>query len=85
MSFAPRPVPLAAAFFVPVASAIVVAWWWLGRPVAMPAGTGDVGKLQCVSYAPFRPGQNPLEPGLRVPAAQNEEDLTRLRTKLRTP
>ena len=60
-------------------AAIVAAWWWLGRPVAMPVGPGDIGRLQCVSYAPFRPGQNPLEAGTHVPAAQIEEDLGRLR------
>ncbi len=57
---------------------IVAAWWWLGQPVAMPVGPADVGRLQCVSYAPFRPGQNPLETGTYVPAAQIEEDLGRL-------
>jgi glucan 1,3-beta-glucosidase len=58
---------------------IVAAWWWLGRPVAMPVGPGEIGRLQCISYAPFRPGQNPLETGTHVPAAQIEEDLGRLR------
>ncbi len=61
-------------------AAIVAAWWWLGRPIAMPAGmTGDGGRLQCVSYAPFRADQNPLELGTYVRAAQIEEDLMRLR------
>jgi exo-beta-1,3-glucanase (GH17 family) len=60
-------------------AAIVATWWWLGRPVAMPVGPGEIGRLQCVSYAPFRPGQNPLEAGTYVPAAQIEEDLGRLR------
>jgi glucan 1,3-beta-glucosidase len=59
--------------------AVVAAWWWLGRPVAMPVGPGEIGRLQCVSYAPFRPGQNPLEAGTHVGAAQIEEDLGRLR------
>ena len=45
----------------------------------MPAGAADDGKLQCISYAPFRPGQNPLVEGTHVPAAQIEEDLRRLR------
>jgi exo-beta-1,3-glucanase (GH17 family) len=60
-------------------AAIIAAWWWLGRPIAMPVGPGDIGRLQCVSYAPFRPGQNPLEAGTYVAAAQIEEDLGRLR------
>ena len=60
-------------------AAIVAAWWWLGRPIAMPSGmAGDGGKLQCVSYAPFRADQNPLELGTYVKAEQIEADLTRL-------
>ena len=62
-----------------VVLAIVAAWWWLGQPIAMPAGPADTGRLQCVSYAPFRSGQNPLESGTYVPSAQIEEDLGRLR------
>src|SRR5689334_9174139 len=58
---------------------IVAAWWWLGRPIAMPVGPGDIGRLQCISYAPFRPGQNPLQAGTHVAAVQIEEDLGRLR------
>src|ERR1700694_5196839 len=57
--------------------AIVAAWWWLGRPIAMPVATDD--KLQCISYAPFRADQTPLVAGTHVTAAQIEEDLTRLR------
>ncbi len=60
-------------------AAILAAWWWLGRPITMPVGPGEIGRLQCVSYAPFRPGQNPLEAGTHVSAAQIEEDLGRLR------
>src|SRR5882672_2443758 len=60
-------------------AAIVAAWWWLGRPITMPVGPGEIGRLQCVSYAPFRPGQNPLEVGTYVAATRIEEDLGRLR------
>src|SRR5690242_8321125 len=75
MKFPKLPLGLLAA-----AVAIIVAvWWWLGRPIAMPVGPADIGRLQCVSYAPFRPGQNPLEAGTHVSAAQIEEDLGRLR------
>src|SRR5262245_18681106 len=70
-----RPLGLLAA----CVAAIVAAWWWLGRPIAMPLGPADIGRLQCVSYAPFRPGQSPLAAGTHVPAAQIEEDLGRLR------
>jgi exo-beta-1,3-glucanase (GH17 family) len=66
--------------FAASVAAIVAAWWWLGRPIDMPAQVrGDGGSLQCVSYAPFRQDQNPLEPGTHVAAGQIEEDLGRLR------
>ena len=56
-------------------AAVVAAWWWLGRPVAMPAGmAGDGGRLQCVSYAPFRADQNPLELGTYVKAEQIDRE-----------
>src|SRR5215831_14752122 len=58
---------------------IVAAWWWLGRPVAMPADAAAIDTLQCVSYAPFRPGQDPLVLGTHVEAAKIEEDLRGLR------
>ncbi|HEY1543248.1 MAG TPA: beta-(1-6) glucans synthase [Xanthobacteraceae bacterium] len=59
---------------------IVTAWWWLGRPVTMPpAGPGDDGKLQCVSYAPYRANQNPLDDSTRVDAKDIEADLVSLK------
>jgi glucan 1,3-beta-glucosidase len=58
---------------------IVTAWWWLGRPIAMPVGPADIGRLQCVSYAPFGADQNPLDDLTHVAAAQIEEDLKRLK------
>jgi exo-beta-1,3-glucanase (GH17 family) len=71
-----RPLGLLAA----CVAAIVAAWWWLGRPIAMPpVGPGDDGKLQCVSYAPYRASQNPLDDSTRVAAADIEADLIRLK------
>ena len=35
-------------------------------------------KLYCLSYAPFRGGQTPLDPATHIPAAQIERDLTQL-------
>ena len=59
---------------------IVAAWWWLGRPIEIPPRAhSDGGTLQCVSYAPFRQDQNPLDPGTHVEAWQIQEDLGRLR------
>jgi exo-beta-1,3-glucanase (GH17 family) len=62
--------------------AIVSVWAWLGQPVPqspLAAGEKLAGeKLYCVSYAPYREGQNPFDPKTFIPAAQIEEDLSRL-------
>jgi glucan 1,3-beta-glucosidase len=71
---------LAIALSVLSAAAIGAAWAWLGAPVAMPnspLGAGD--KLYCISYAPFRHSQSPLDPSaFQISAAQIEEDIVRL-------
>jgi glucan 1,3-beta-glucosidase len=68
-----------AAFFCLAAILIVAAWWWLGRPVAMPVAPLASGeKLQCVSYAPFRGEQTPLDLSTHIPAWEIEQDLARL-------
>ncbi|MEW6257515.1 MAG: beta-1,6-glucan synthase [Pseudomonadota bacterium] len=59
--------------------AIVGYWAWMGQPVAMPASPLAAGeKLPCVSYAPFREGQSPLNGGTPIPEAQIDEDLAQL-------
>lgn len=62
------------------ATAIIVAvWWWLGAPVPLPPSPLNPGeKLYCVSYAPFRGAQTPLNPATRIEPRQIEEDLERL-------
>lgn len=67
-------------FLLAVSLAVVAAiWWWLGAPLTLARAPLDPGvKLQCVSYAPFRDGQSPLNSTLRVSAAQIEEDLKQL-------
>ncbi len=66
-------------FFTAAVLLIVGAWWWLGRPVAMPvAPLGPGEKLHCVSYAPFRGDETPLDLSTRIPAWQIEQDLARL-------
>ena len=61
------------------AAVIAGAWAWLGQPVPMPNSPLQPGeKLYCLSYAPFRAGQTPLDPDTRISAAQIEDDLTRL-------
>jgi exo-beta-1,3-glucanase (GH17 family) len=67
------------ALFALTALAVGVAWWWLGAPVALPPSPLASGeKLYCVSYAPFRDGQDPLVEGTMIPPAQIDEDLALL-------
>jgi glucan 1,3-beta-glucosidase len=68
----------AAGLFMATLAAIAVTWWWLGRPVEAPGAAADPGRIQCVSYAPFRGNDSPLDAGTRVTAKEIEEDLERL-------
>jgi glucan 1,3-beta-glucosidase len=66
-------------FLALTALAVGLAWWWLGAPVALPPSPLAPGeKLYCVSYAPFRYGQDPLVEGTQIPPAQIDEDLALL-------
>jgi exo-beta-1,3-glucanase (GH17 family) len=61
-----------------VAAAIVGSWWWLGMPFAMPSSpVGPGERLYCVSYAPFRGLQNPIDRS-GIDPSQFEDDLARL-------
>jgi glucan 1,3-beta-glucosidase len=54
-------------------------WWSSARPVILARAPIDpAAKLECVSYAPFRAGQTPLELGMQVSAEQIADDLKRL-------
>jgi len=66
--------------FTLAAAAIVVCWWWLGAAVVpVPLNTFEAGeKLYCVSYAPFRGSQTPLDLSTKIEAWQIEEDLAQL-------
>jgi glucan 1,3-beta-glucosidase len=65
--------------FALTALAIGAVWWWLGAGMALPPSPLPAGaKLYCVSYAPFRAGQDPLVEGTRVEPWQIEEDLALL-------
>ena len=65
--------------FTLTAAIIVAAWWWLGSPVPMPPSPLTPGeKLYCVSYAPFRGGQSPLDLSTKIAPAQIEQDLAQL-------
>ena len=69
----------ALAFLVLTAAAVAGVWTWLGSPaLLMPSQLGRGEKLYCVSYTPFRGSQTPLDPSTMIPAAQIEDDLTRL-------
>ncbi len=69
----------AVSLFTLAAAVIAAAWWWLGAAVPMPASPLQPGeKLYCVSYAPFRGGQTPLDLSTRIEPWQIEEDLSRL-------
>jgi exo-beta-1,3-glucanase (GH17 family) len=70
---------VALAHFALTALAVGVVWWWLGAPVQLrPSPLADGGKLYCISYAPFRHGQDPLVEGTMVTAEQIDEDLALL-------
>src|SRR6201996_1803036 len=59
--------------------AIAGVWWWMATPVTLARAPIDpAAKLLCVSYAPFRGAQTPLDPSTYVPAGQIEQDLTQL-------
>src|SRR5579884_545594 len=67
------------ACFVLTALVVGAFWGWLGSPVSMPnAALSADAKLWCVSYAPFRGSQTPLDPATRISAAQIDDDLARL-------
>jgi glucan 1,3-beta-glucosidase len=69
----------AVSLFTLVAAIIAAAWWWLGAAVSMPPPPLDPGeKLYCVSYAPFRGSQSPLDLSTRIDARQIDEDLSQL-------
>jgi exo-beta-1,3-glucanase (GH17 family) len=68
----------AVALCVATLAVVAATWWWLGRPVAVPPVAADPGRIQCVSYAPFRGNDSPLDEATRVSARDIEEDLTKL-------
>jgi exo-beta-1,3-glucanase (GH17 family) len=57
-------------------SVVAAVWWWLATPVTLARAPIDpAAKLYCVSYAPFRGKQTPLNPELIVSPEHIEEDL----------
>jgi len=69
----------AVSLFTLTAAVVMAAWWWLGAAVPMPPSPLDPGeKLYCVSYAPFRGAQTPLDLSTKIEPAQIEQDLAQL-------
>ena len=61
------------------ATLIAAVWAWLGAAQPMPQAPVAAGeKLYCLSYAPFRGLQTPLDPTTMVPPGQIDDDLARL-------
>ena len=58
---------------------IAAMWWWLATPITLArAPIEPDAKVQCVSYAPFRGSQSPLDPTTYIEADQIEQDLIQL-------
>jgi glucan 1,3-beta-glucosidase len=58
---------------------IAAVWWWLATPITLArAPIEPDAKVQCVSYAPFRGTQSPLDPTTYIEADQIEQDLVQL-------
>ena len=60
--------------------AIAAVWWWLATPITLARAPIDpADKVQCVSYAPFRGEQSPLNAWTHIEADQIEQDLRQLK------
>jgi glucan 1,3-beta-glucosidase len=70
--------PKLAGLFVLTVAAVAAAWWWLGRPLAAPAAASDPGRIQCLSYTPFRNDETPLDKATHAAASGIEADLAKL-------
>ena len=56
-------------------------WSWLATPITLVRAPIDpAAKLECVSYAPFRGDQSPLDATTMVPPEQIAQDLKQLAT-----
>jgi exo-beta-1,3-glucanase (GH17 family) len=71
---------VATALFALAALGIIAVWAWLGAAVEMPqAASGPAERLYCISYAPFRAGQDPFGPDTPIDPRQIDEDLAQLK------
>jgi exo-beta-1,3-glucanase (GH17 family) len=70
----------ATTLFALTAAGIIAVWAWLGASVQMPPSPFGAGeKLHCISYAPFRAGQDPFGPDIPIDPRQIDEDLAQLK------
>jgi glucan 1,3-beta-glucosidase len=59
--------------------AIAAVWWWLATPIGLARAPIDPNaKLLCVSYAPFRADQTPLQLTTHIGPEQIAQDLAQL-------
>jgi exo-beta-1,3-glucanase (GH17 family) len=59
--------------------AIAAVWWWLATPITLARAPIDPNaKLLCVSYAPFRGAQTPLDLTTHISTDQIAQDLAQL-------
>lgn len=59
--------------------AIAAVWWWLATPINLARAPIDPNaKLLCVSYAPFRGDQTPLQLTMHIEPEQIAQDMAQL-------
>jgi exo-beta-1,3-glucanase (GH17 family) len=70
---------LVAGLFFLSAGLIIGLWGWLGHPVPVTVSPLNPGeKIECLSYAPYRGRQTPIDLTTQIEPAQIEDDLRRL-------
>jgi exo-beta-1,3-glucanase (GH17 family) len=65
---------------IPISLAMIFGvWWWIATPITLSRAPIEAGaKLECVSYAPFRGEQTPLDPSTHIDADQIAQDMAQL-------
>ncbi|NEW93969.1 beta-(1-6) glucans synthase [Rhodopseudomonas sp. BR0M22] len=65
---------------IPISLAMIFGvWWWIATPITLERAPIEAGsKLECVSYAPFRGTQTPLDPTTHIDAEQIAQDMAQL-------
>ncbi|MFT3937406.1 beta-(1-6) glucans synthase [Rhodopseudomonas sp.] len=65
---------------IPISLAMIFGvWWWIATPITLERAPIEANsKLECVSYAPFRGAQTPLDPTTHIDAEQIAQDMAQL-------